>query len=147
MITADIPELQQISDVLCRCSSEIDDITGKTMVTLKEMSSDTELLGYPQAQSCLEKINEAETILFGVNEEIRELGSIMLAVPDGYADMERDLKNRLSAMTSYLSILSAGYTEMPPSGDDGKEEKAEKQHAAADLGGEPDGQTDSDSDR
>lgn len=110
MIVADISELERIVDTLTKTSNEIEDVFNKTKATLEEMSANVEFLQYLQAQPCIEIISDTKQLLFSINERIQEIKNIMVSVPNGYLDREREYKNELSRMASYLGLLSTTAT-------------------------------------
>lgn len=110
MIIADLSELEYIADILRVGSNGLDDTLNKAKSAFEEMSVDTEFAGYPQAQQCLQKMGEAIQTLSVVNERLCELKNIMLFVPSEYSDREREYKNELSRMTSYLGLLNTTAT-------------------------------------
>ncbi len=110
MIISDISELEHIADILSVGSNGLDDTLNKAKSAFEEMSVDTEFAGYPQARQCLQMMGEAIQTLSVVNERIRDLKNIMLFVPSDYSDRERECKNELSRMASYLGILNTTAT-------------------------------------
>lgn len=103
MITADTPELEQISARVAQMAGDSEEVLSLLRRIGAEMETDLELAAYPQAAIVCRAISSTIIDLSHADDMLQKLKAILAVVPTEYEETEKRQIDAISRLTMVLS--------------------------------------------
>ncbi len=108
MISVDITEIEQLTDLLIKAASDTDESLSLLRKVSFEMQNDIELQTYIQSAIANESVSLAIDSLNRGSDTLQSLKNVLMSVADGYIENEKKNINSVNRMASYLENLHIG---------------------------------------
>ena len=109
MIKVDLAEIELLSDLLVKMSSDTEEALNKLRLISNEMHEDLELPSYPQTPMTLEAVSIAIESLNRGNDTLQSLKNAIRPVVSTYQENEQRNKDALARMTAIMDAATVGF--------------------------------------
>ncbi len=109
MIKVNMAEIETLTDILIKVSSDSDEVLNRLRQIFNEMHNDVELPLYPQSSIALEAVSGSLDAINRGNDVLQSLKNTLLSIATTYQETEKRNKDALNRMSAMMDNISVDY--------------------------------------